>query len=876
MGKFTHVQFRGTFRSYQQRVLDHADQYLNDGKINIVAAPGSGKTVLGLELIRRLGEPCIILSPTTAIREQWGDRFRDLFLENKEDFPELFSTDLHHVRLINSITYQALYTALEKAASKEDEDEPDCSDVDLFQTIKEFQIKTICLDEAHHLKNEWQKALEKFIGVLDRGVKIISLTATPPYDSEGSEWNRYVNICGEIDEEIFVPELVAQDTLCPHQDYIYFNYPTEEETQVLQNYTRNVVLAVREIAQLGFLQDVCAKINTKTDYEELFSAVKEFVALLAFFCYFEFRVDEKVIWELTAKKGLPTFKMVHAEMAVQFLLDGDLLSEEQKEEIRRILKEHSLYEKRKVAFVLNEKLKRTLVSSVGKLESIGQIAKSEYQVLGSGLRMLVLTDYIKKENVSKIASEETFSSVNVVSIFERLRRSDDALNIGVLSGTLVILPEAVDLSAVKHKKQNIPGTRYCTVDFAGSNHNAVEFVSKLFERGELQILVGTKSLLGEGWDSPCINSLILASFVGSFVLSNQMRGRAIRIDRTNPDKVANIWHLVTVEPEYLFQENALGSMIAFVRQNGSELKSWDFEVLKRRFDSFMGPNYTTGKIESGIERITAIAPPYDKQGIEKINEKMLALSAARQDERAKWTAEVGPERFEVVAENMVPGEKRVPVFRFFNIGFLMVLSAIEACLIQSLIRAGTYFYLPSGILYLTAQTILCCAFYQIGKKILLHFNPARSIKTLGMAVFRTLKACNLISCAAGVEVRQEKELNFVSLYLRNASIHDQNIFNKAMWELLSPIENPRYILIRRNILGKYDYTNSFACPTIIGKKKEYATILAENLKGNTGNFGLVYTHREDGRKMILKCRKKSYITYNQRLMDKKYKVSHWE
>ena len=29
--------------------------------------------------------------------------------------------------------------------------------------MREFGIKTVCLDEAHHLKNEWQKALEKSI-----------------------------------------------------------------------------------------------------------------------------------------------------------------------------------------------------------------------------------------------------------------------------------------------------------------------------------------------------------------------------------------------------------------------------------------------------------------------------------------------------------------------------------------------------------------------------------------------------------------------------------------------------------------------------------------------------------------------------------------
>ena len=72
MNGFKNVNFKGKFRDYQQRVLDNANKYLKDGKINIVAAPGSGKTVLGLELIRRLVSHCIILSPTTAIRQQWG------------------------------------------------------------------------------------------------------------------------------------------------------------------------------------------------------------------------------------------------------------------------------------------------------------------------------------------------------------------------------------------------------------------------------------------------------------------------------------------------------------------------------------------------------------------------------------------------------------------------------------------------------------------------------------------------------------------------------------------------------------------------------------------------------------------------------------
>lgn len=87
------------------------------------------------------------------------------------------------------------------------------------------------------------------------------------------------------------------------------------------------------------------------------------------------------------------------------------------------------------------------------------------------------------------------------------------------------------------------------VEIEGASKERVALLTEMFEKGFINILIGTKSLLGEGWDSPCINSLILASFVGSFMLSNQMRGRAIRVDRNNSHKVLNIWHLVTVLPE---------------------------------------------------------------------------------------------------------------------------------------------------------------------------------------------------------------------------------------------------------------------------------------------------------------------------------------
>mgnify|MGYP003558488210 CR=1 FL=1 len=81
------------FRSYQQTVLDNADKHLKDGKIHIVAAPGSGKTILGLELIKRLNAPALILSPSVTIRQQWGERFCEAFLpENENAVAQEFET----------------------------------------------------------------------------------------------------------------------------------------------------------------------------------------------------------------------------------------------------------------------------------------------------------------------------------------------------------------------------------------------------------------------------------------------------------------------------------------------------------------------------------------------------------------------------------------------------------------------------------------------------------------------------------------------------------------------------------------------------------------------------------------------------------------
>ncbi|MGD9910011.1 MAG: DEAD/DEAH box helicase, partial [Candidatus Izemoplasmatales bacterium] len=248
---FSQIEFRGTFRTYQQKVLDGMNSYLNDNKIHIVASPGSGKTTLGIELIKRLNEPALILSPSITIRNQWGKRIKDGFLNEFEDIHDYVSYSLKDTKLFTSITYQSLHAAFHHLIDKdetEDEMEDELYTVDytnyeLLEEVKKRGIKTICLDEAHHLRTEWYKALSAFLTHFKHEFKIIALTATPPYDSTQTEWEHYVSLCGEIDEEIFVPELVEEKNLCPHQDYIYFNYPTNTELKEVKEYHQKVLNA---------------------------------------------------------------------------------------------------------------------------------------------------------------------------------------------------------------------------------------------------------------------------------------------------------------------------------------------------------------------------------------------------------------------------------------------------------------------------------------------------------------------------------------------------------------------------------------------------------------------------------------------------------
>ncbi|MBQ6543957.1 MAG: hypothetical protein IJL77_06170, partial [Clostridia bacterium] len=538
-----------------------------------------------------------------------------------------------------------------------------CLGFDIFELLKTTGIKTICLDEAHHLKSEWQKALEKFIEEFKRTVKIIALTATPPYDGTPAEWSRYISLCGEIDEEISVPQLVVQKTLCPHQDFIYFSYPTRDECLVSENYKINGIKTSEQILDGGLFKETAEKseivLHPEKHRDIISQNTSECAAVAACIYRSEGYVPRGFLSEVCFDGSEKKYDIIKAEKAFGFIIaNPDLFSQSISESLRSALAAAGLIHKNRVCLVTNDKITRQLISSSGKLQSINRIVSAESENLGKELRMLILTDYIKRDMIKLVGTNEELNSMGTVPVFESVRRScGDNVSIAMLSGGMVIIPdsgineisEIADSMGVEKTLKKIENTGHSEIIFSGSNKNKVSIMTAAFQKGLINVLIGTKSLLGEGWDSPCINSLILASFVGSFMLSNQMRGRAIRTDYNAPDKVSNIWHLITVEPEIQQGTQKEKELYKKLLPNENGIGGSDFATLKRRFDCFLAPAYNYESVESGIERLDIIKAPFDEKGIADINEKMLSAASERKKTAESWISYLhGSEHTEIL------------------------------------------------------------------------------------------------------------------------------------------------------------------------------------------------------------------------------------
>ena len=881
------LSFKGQWRQYQQRILDKSESFMGDGKIHLVAAPGSGKTTLGIEFIRRFGNPTLILVPTVTIRQQWVDRIKQAFLSDVNQAEQLISQDLKRPKMITVATYQALHSAMNQVVGDgliEDTDDTaqqehfNFQDFDIRKTFEDKDLGTLCLDECHHLRNEWWKSLESFRKAFPK-IKMISLTATPPYEGEPALWERYISMCGVIDEEITVPELVKEGTLCPHQDYVYFAFPTKKEQKHLDQFEKQKHDCLNRLsADENFsstIQSSLALTGQITD-DDLLTNPKYLSAILIFLRskglpfpqYFQ---------ELLGAKALPAFSLGWFETLLNGIIfqvpNWFTFTEEAFDQIKSDLKANGLIERNQVKLIRNKKQDVLLNQSLGKLKATKDIFKAEYQALGNDLRQLVLTDFIRKDFQSHLGDDKAeFTQLGVLSYFESIRREmleqSWSVPMAVLTGSLVIIPTA----AKEPLEKLIPSSRlsyeivgqlrqdqYLKVSVSGSHHDLVTALTQLFQEGDIQVIIGTKSLLGEGWDAPCVNSLILASFVGSFMLSNQMRGRAIRIWPDNPEKTSNIWHLISINfsSRHWYETQNIEEKYAEINELQLYELSPDLDLLNRRMKQFLGLHYHEQTIESGIERLEFNNLKFNRKSLEKLNQNTVRQSQNRQELKDRWQQAL-PLYEDIEVTNEVAVDKHFLPMAYLN-DWKKAILLFQAFVVTYYIFDASK-YLISGTLSNFNLTILLLSIIALAivwGGYAIYKSPYKRLEIFGKAIHQALLDAGQIETkeSAPRVAKDSKRAIYNAIYLKGASMREKEIFAQAMTEFFAPIENQRYIL--KSCHKVKDQTEFFAVPSKFEKRKADAESFLRHIQKSVGKYDLIYTRSVQGRPILLEARIKA-------------------
>lgn len=898
---FDSLEFQGKWRSYQARVLGELDGHFEDDRLHIVAAPGSGKTILGLEVIRRLGKRTLVLAPTLTIQAQWKSRLDGLFLPPDASVDDDVSFEMRSPKTLTLSTYQALHTCFREQESGYLKDHDD----DLLELLTDTEV--IVLDEAHHLRREWWNALKQTIErrKTSKGSKlqIVSLTATPPYDVEANEWDRYDELCGPIDVEISIPELVDQGDLAPHQDYVYLTPPHSSEAPSVSIFGEARIEYVTQLLANTDLQDAILKhpwiAYTSRLEDEILTTPALFSSILVYLNAAGLKPPEGCLKLLEQQQEhLPNLTYEWVDTLLNGILfqqaglfpDVVAVLEADHRELKRI----GALQRRKVCLSQIHPNSKQISQSISKLASVADIISAEHKSLGKGLRAVVLSDFIRKSDLPRSGDDiKPVLSLGVVPIFETLRRQEIARDtLAVLTGSLVILPTHC-LKPLENILSGLPRPGPLPGDGSYSvlqvndtfRQNIVEAITRLFEDGHFNVLIGTQALLGEGWDAPSINTLILASTVGSFMLSNQMRGRAIRRDPDAPEKVANIWHLATVLPPMMppwLRQTMLGSLDIDNPEDSDKLTTYygpDLPTLVRRFRMFEGPNINGDVIENGISRLELQPHQWSSTTIQDINVQTLDRAKNRSAITDHWRSAIkgnspNPELRHDLNAKMVPlifiTDKTLRALISFGLtliavglhqamqGFELERSSVYSFLLPLLFAgAGAWNIVRATWAYLRTGTI------------------ERSLSSLSEAVLNA-------ACAANAIKSPRRRLNAIShldkhgtafVRLLGGTSADRRIFYRMLGELLGPIDNPRYLLIRRSRIGWIKRIDYHAVPKALGGQKKWAERLRSEWRDHVGDAELVYTRSSAGRRTLLRGRAFSMAS---RIERKTYEKTKWE
>lgn len=261
--------------------------------------------------------------------------------------------------------------------------------------------------------------------------------------------------------------------------------------------------------------------------------------------------------------------------------------------------------------------------SLAKIKTVPQILKKEYEMLNSELGALVITDFIyahrSKGRLKELIAPESGGAVGVFRYLAKDPIFDDLKPAMVTGEMIMIHPDLIDGIDLEGDLW-IKTDNYYTYNRSFKATLVLSDITTMMLAKKCHCLVGTRALMGEGYDNIALNTLIDLTAAASFVTTNQIRGRVLRLHPDYPDKTANIWEIISLFP------NETGG--------GSDLKR-----VKRKHDHFLSMSHT-GRIESGMAHLE-LNTDFNPEMIDQTNTQSIKRSHKRGDVYIRWGVGAG-------------------------------------------------------------------------------------------------------------------------------------------------------------------------------------------------------------------------------------------
>ncbi|MDX6646088.1 MAG: hypothetical protein QOK40_1815, partial [Miltoncostaeaceae bacterium] len=452
------------------------------------------------------------------------------------------------------------------------------------EALRRRGVGTIVLDECHHLASLWGYLVRAVVESLGE-VHLIGLTATPPGELTREEAGLYDALLGAVDFTIPTPAVVREGHLAPYQELAWLTRPLDSEARWLAEHDlrfRELVTALHEDAPgaLSFPEWVITRLGARSR-----DASEE-----ARVSWASFQRRQPALARAGARflssAGLPLphgaprgegyreepnlddWLVLLEDYALRCLqAEPSTEAGDRREAIAAALRELGFTLTRQGIRRGASDVDRLLTRSAAKSIALVEVVACEYQARSDELRALVLAD---AESASSAPAAdllgtlrpEAGTAVEAVRGLAADARTAPLRPLLVSGRGLRCSPDDAEalLAAIRRRAPEALGDWRAVPDDAGlvrleASGSAwqprlwVPLATEALTAGDTRALVGTRALLGEGWDAPCLNCLVDLTAATTSVSVTQMRGRSLRLDPAHPDKIASNWDVVCVAPE---------------------------------------------------------------------------------------------------------------------------------------------------------------------------------------------------------------------------------------------------------------------------------------------------------------------------------------